>query len=100
MSYGCATTVAEVAVTCAELHGRDTTVGELRELFGDDHVHLALLVDRGRLVAAVERSDLRPELEDTLPARLVGAVEGRVVGPGAPVAETLARMREVGRRRL
>src|SRR6185437_16809922 len=93
-------TVADVAVTYPELHGPGTTVAELRELFLDDHVHVALLVDGGRLLAVVEPGDLRPELHPSLPAWLMGRLADRVVGPATPAAEALARMRRSGRRRL
>jgi len=93
-------TVADVAVTCPELHDAGTTVGELTELFLDDHVHLALLVDGDQLVAAVEREDLRPGLDPDLPARLVGGLDGRIVQPDAPAGKMLAWMRTECRRRL
>jgi CBS-domain-containing membrane protein len=91
--------VANVTVTCPMLHEGDATVGELRAFFRDDHVHMALLVDNGRLVGAVERADLR-ELPDELPARLAGSLEGRVVSPDTPAHSALLAMREAGRRRL
>jgi hypothetical protein len=93
-------TVADVAVTCPELHLPGTTVAEVRELFLDDHVHVALLVDGGRLLAVVEPGDLRPELYPGLPAWLVGRLAGRVVGPATPATHALALMRRNGRRRL
>ena len=94
------TTVAEVAVTCPELHGPLTTVGELDELFLDDHVHIALVVDGRRLVSAVERTDLERRLDPDLPALGAGTLDGRTVPPDALAAETLAGMQRTGRRRL
>jgi predicted transcriptional regulator len=93
-------TVADHVVSHPAVHGCGTTVGELRALFLDDHVHMALLLDGGRLVSAVERQDLNDGLADEAPASLVGTLVGRAVRSGEPVAETLASMRTNGRRRL
>lgn len=92
--------VAAVAITCPTVHPPEATVGDIRMLFLDDHKHMALVVDGPRLVTAVERGDLRPELSDDLPARLVGALEGRTVSPETSALEAFASMRESGRRRL
>jgi hypothetical protein len=56
--------VEHAVLTCAALHGPMTTVGELRRFFADDHVHMAVLVDAGRLIAAVEPQDLDDDLGD------------------------------------
>ena len=93
-------TVAEAAVTCPELHGPLTTVGELDELFFDDHVHMALVVDGRRLMTIVERSDLERLLDPELPALLAGTLDGRTVPADASAIETLAGMQRTGRRRL
>jgi hypothetical protein len=93
-------TVADHVVTHPAVHGCGTTVGELRALFLDDHVHMALLLDGRRLVTAVERQDLNAGLADEAPASLVGTLVGRVVCPGEPAEATLASMRANGRRRL
>jgi hypothetical protein len=90
----------DVAVGNPTLHRSDATVGDLRSFFGDDHVHLALLVDGRRLITTVERRDLDAPLPDELPAHHVGRLGGRVVGARAPLDETLRRMRQQGRRRL
>ena len=82
------------------LHGRSATVGELRAFFLDDHVHIALLVDDAKLVAAVERADLASELGDATPARRVGRLNGRVVPADALLADVLDAMRSSGRRRF
>jgi hypothetical protein len=92
--------VADVAVRRPDLHGCGTTVGELRTLFLDDHMLMALLVDGPRLVATVERGDLHPELPDDLPAHTVGTLGGRTVPPDASAATLLRFMRTTNRRRL
>jgi CBS domain-containing protein len=87
-------------VTCPALHGPATTVGQLRAYFEDDHVHAALLVDGGKLIGTVERSDLPHRLDDDAPARTIAGLDGRTVGPASSVADAVALMRRGGRRRL
>ena len=84
---------------CVKIHGQATTAAELRALFTDDHVHCALLADAGRLVAVVDRDDLRPGPGDA-PAAGYGTLEGRVVHPGADLEATRLSMLQQGRRRL
>jgi hypothetical protein len=93
-------TVADFVVTRPVVHDCRVTVGELKALFLDDHIHMALLLDGQRLVSAVERDDLAAALADEAPASLVGTLNGRAVGPGEPASVTLAAMRASGRRRL
>ena len=93
-------TVADCVVTQPTVHHWRVTVGELRMLFLDDHIHMALLLDGERLVSAVERDDLEVAFDDEAPANLVGTLLGRAVSPGEPAAATLASMKESGRRRL
>jgi hypothetical protein len=92
--------VSEMAVTCPRIHPLSATVGDMRELFLDDHIHMALIVESGRLVAAVQRVDLGPGLADRVPARVIGTLAGRTVRPWASSSETLASMRTSRTRRL
>jgi predicted transcriptional regulator len=94
------TGIADLVVTSPTVHGPGATVGELRALFLDEHMHMALLVEQGRLIAAVERDDLRPELADDMAARCLGTIRGRTVHAEASIADALATMQESGRRRL
>ena len=93
-------TVADHVVTHPAVHDCGTTVGELRALFLDDHIHMALLLDGQHLVSAVEREDLDVRLPDEAPATFVGTLVGRAVPRGEPAAAALASMRANGRRRL
>jgi len=86
-------------VTVPVTHDRNVTAGELRNLFLDEHIHMALLVDGHRLVAAVERGDLDPALPDDAPACGAGALHGRTVRPEADLGALLESMRTTGRRR-
>jgi CBS-domain-containing membrane protein len=92
--------VAEVMIARPDVHGATATVGELRAFFADDHVHMALLVDAGTLVGVVESSDLPASLDDGVPARSVSILAGRTIGPEAPAADAITRMKREGRRRL
>jgi hypothetical protein len=93
-------TVGDHVVTHPAVHDCGTTVGELRSLFLDDHIHMALLLDGRRLVTIVERADLDAGLVDEALASQVGTLAGRVVRPGEPAGAALASMRATGRRRL
>jgi signal-transduction protein with cAMP-binding, CBS, and nucleotidyltransferase domain len=92
--------VADAMVRCPNVHGPSTTVGQLRTFFRDDHVHMALLVDAGELLAAVVRADLSARISDETLARSVGTVNGRTIRPEAPAFGTLKQMKRAGVRRL
>jgi CBS domain-containing protein len=91
--------VAEAVLARPTVHGPATTVGELRAFFRDDHVHMALIVDAGTLLAAVERGDLEAAA-DELPASGVGTLAGRTIHPDVLQPDALERMRREHRRRL
>jgi CBS domain-containing protein len=87
-------------VTRPVVHPPSTTVAELRAFFRDDHVHMALLVDRGRLIGAVERADLAAAVGGDASAEAIATLDGRTIGPDAHLPETLDAMRRDRRRRL
>ncbi|NHA69785.1 CBS domain-containing protein [Phycicoccus flavus] len=91
-------TVADVMLSTPKTHGPDATAGDLRALFRDDHVHVALVVDAGRLLAVVDRDDVCTAPDDT-PAAACGAGAERSVTPGEDVEVLRRRMREQGSRR-
>jgi cupin superfamily acireductone dioxygenase involved in methionine salvage len=43
-------------VTDVKVHDAGTTVREMRALFADEHVHAAVIVEDGRLLAVVDRA--------------------------------------------
>jgi CBS domain-containing protein len=91
--------VAQAMVTSPKVFGPGLSRSDLDRLFTDDHVHAALIIDDGRLVTVIERTDL----EGTRPVTdlcSLGTLAGRVVAPGAPLAAVHARMRQEQRRRL
>ena len=93
-------TVAEAMVTIATVHSAAVTVAEIRTLFDDDHVHAALIVTDGVLIAVIDRVDLGPEACDQDLAVDLGSLSGRVVGPDTPLAQAWLSMLRTGRRRL
>jgi len=90
--------VRDAMITKATVHGPWTTAAELHAYFGDDHVHSALIVDQGRLVAVVDRGDL--ESADDAKAADIGCLEGRVVRPDADLEKTRLSMLDARRLRL
>ena len=100
MEYAARATVAEAMVTAPKVCAADSTVSALRNLFADDHVHAALIVDDGVLVAVVERGDLHASLGAHEPAARAGGLEGRVVAPDAPLQPIHRLMLATHRRRL
>src|SRR5690242_10422101 len=91
--------VGDAMVKHPIVHDASTTVAQLRAFFRDDHVHMALLVHAGKLVAAVERADLAA-YHDGTPARQVAHPGIRTIGQHAAVAEAAETMTRSGRRRL
>lgn len=92
--------VRHAMVTVPKTHTPDTPVEEVRLLFDDDHVHMALVVAGNRLVTTIERSDLVDSIPGTVLAGQVGTLAGRVVHPERPLDEVTTELRRSGRRRL
>jgi hypothetical protein len=77
------------------------SAGQAHELFRDDHLHVLLLLEgAGTLVAVVERSDLAAADGASTPARALGRLTGRTVGPEADLERTRLHLVRSGRRRL
>ncbi len=96
---GPARTVAEAMVTEVGLSARGTTVGELRALFCDEHVHAAVVVEDGVLLAVVDRADLEGARDEDV-ALPRGGLRSRTIGPGADLEHARHLMLAAGRRRL
>jgi FdhD protein len=92
--------VADTLVTCPTLHGPDATVEDVRRFLLGDRVHMALVVDGARLLAAIEREDLDSGLPAGAPARSLGSLAGKTIRPDIPLPEALAEMHRLRRRRL
>jgi CBS-domain-containing membrane protein len=88
-------------VTVCKTHGPDTLLAEIRTLFDDDHVHMALIVAAdGRLLTTIERADLSEAIPGSTRARHVGTVASRVVGPHQSLEHAMAALKWGRRRRL
>lgn len=91
-------TVADAMVRRPKLFPATATSGDVRDLFRDDRVRAALVVDGDRLLTVVERGEV--EARRDAPARAMGTLRGRTTSPEADLWETWAWMTGVGRRRL
>ncbi len=76
-------TVADEMVRLPKVLPATLTVSGALEAFEDDHVHMLLLGDRGRLVGTLLRADLpaRPSADPVLPYAVLA---GRTVGARLP----------------
>jgi CBS domain-containing protein len=93
-------TAAEAMLTTPARHPLSATVGEIRDFFGDDHVHAALIVSpAGYLEAVVEREDIAGCQAVDAAAAPLGRLAGRTVPAGADLAEVCRAMTATGRRR-
>lgn len=92
--------MADVMVRHPKLCREDSTAGDIRRLFADDHVHAVLIVSGSRLVTIIDRADLAPETADTAAAARLGRLNGRVIAPTAPAGTALRQMVAGSRRRL
>jgi CBS domain-containing protein len=93
-------TVADAILTIATLNGPATTVAEVRAFFEDDHVHAAVIVADGVLLAVIERDDIATAADEHAPAVTFGTLSGRVVAPDESLEQTRLHMVRIGRRRL
>ncbi|MFE7228462.1 hypothetical protein ACFU7D_26945 [Nocardioides sp. NPDC057577] len=91
-------TVADAMVRRPKLLPATATGRDVRDLFGDDHVHAALVVDDRTLLTVIEPHEA--EVSGDAPARTMGTLEGRTVVPGADLWETWTWMTRNGCRRL
>jgi CBS domain-containing protein len=93
-------TAADAMLTIPTRHPLDVTVREVRDFFGDSHVHAALIVSpAGHLAAVVERDDIASSQSSDTAAVLLGRLAGRTVAAGASLTEVHRAMKAAGRRR-
>ena len=91
--------VSDVMIEEPKVLPATAAVADVRSLFESSHVHLAVLVERGRLVTAISREDIPPEVADDSLAAPWGHLEGRVVHPDAEVGPVRDLMLAKGERR-
>ena len=95
------TCVGDGMVARPKTHRPEAQLDEIRSLFEDDHVHMALIVTTdGRLLTTIERPDLAAAPSRSTPAVGLGRLAGRTVGPSDALAAATARLLREGRRRL
>ena len=92
--------VRDAMVRQPKVLGASASIADVRRLFRDEHVHLALLVEAGRLVSAIERADLAASDPAGKAASSVGSVAGRSVAPDTPLRIAAESLACIGRRRL
>ena len=93
--------VGDAMVTRPKTQHPATGVRNIRALFEDDHVHMALIVaGDGRLVTTVERLDLLAAPPRTRDAAELGTLAGRTVRPLDDLDAATALLLRDGRRRL
>lgn len=94
-----ARTVADVLVRSPQLHGPDTTVAQARSALLDDHVHMLLLTEGGRLLGTLVRDDLAAPVDPSGPALTHAVTAGRTVSPTMPAEDARILLVALGQRR-
>lgn len=93
--------VADVMVRFPTTHAAGSRLEEIRALFQDNHVHMALIVAMdGALITTIVRPDLAAALPGSTPARELGTLTGRTAGPADPLDAATAGLLRARRRRL
>lgn len=90
---------ADVMVRVPKVHGPGLTVRECRAVFDDDHIHMVLLVEDGRLLGTLVRGDLPPEVPEPDAALTHARLAGRTVAPTTPAVAARDEMVAAGVRR-
>jgi CBS domain-containing protein len=93
-------TVAHVMVRHPKLCHEDSTIGDVRQLFADNHVHVVLIMSGAQVLTVIDRADLGPDATDSAPAARLGRLGGRVIAPTASADTALQQMIAASRRRL
>lgn len=95
-----AATVTDAMITDVKVSNARTTVRELWELFADDHVHAAVIVEKGVLLTVVVRTDLAGNHHAAAAAARLGSLRGRVVAADANLEQARQHLLTTGGRRL
>jgi CBS-domain-containing membrane protein len=96
-------TAGDLMITAPKVHeAAVTTVADVRAQFESRHVHMVLLVDRGRLAGTVVRDDLQVGTSPATPALAVSRLDGRTVTADAEMSTVHAQLNaaQAGLRRL
>lgn len=92
--------VADVVVRRPKTMPVDTPVRDARAALRDDHVHMLLLTDLGRLRGTLTRGDVPDHADDMALALPYAVVEGRTVGSDLPAEQARLLMISRDQRRL
>lgn len=92
-------TVADAMVRRPKVLPATATGRDVRDLFHDDHVQAALVVDADTLLSVIERQDLA-EASDDEPVTTLGTLSDRTTGPQEDLWTTWTWMTSAGIRRL
>ena len=95
-----ATHVADAMIRRPKIHPPSLTVGESQAVFTDEHVHMLLLVENGRLLGTIVRDDLPAGVPPSAPALAHASLEGRTVAPQESIDQVRTEMLAMGIRRL
>jgi len=93
-------TVARVMLTIPKTLNLSATVDIARAALADDHVHMLLLVDDGKLFGTITAGDLVSADDPDSPAVAFSSLRGRIVRPDQQASVVQASMIATGRRRL
>lgn len=98
--FGTEPTAADAAIRFPKQLTTSATVGELRRLFEDEHVHAALLVEDGVLISVIQRSDLNNLMAHDTPVSGLGQLSGRIIDGQKSLESAYRLMIAAGQRRL
>ena len=91
--------VLDVLVQLPKTISPRATVSTARAAFADDHVHMLLLTEDGRLLGTLVTRDLPGSAADDAPAFNYATLEGRTVPPHLPAEEARQLLLSTGQRR-
>lgn len=100
MPAGLRETSADVMLSTPKTLPARASVDDVRAQMADDHVHMVLLTDGGKLRGTVVRTDLPPSGSGHEAALGWAVLRDRTVHPDAPVALVRARLNHTRTRRL
>jgi CBS-domain-containing membrane protein len=91
--------VLDVVVRLPKTMGPRATVAEARAAFADDHVHMLLLTDKGRLLGTLVPSDLPASGAFDTPATGYATLDGRTVPTSLSAENARQLLLTTGQRR-
>ena len=93
-------TVADVIVRLPKTLSPGTSVAQARAAFADDHVHMLLLTENGRLKGTLVRTDLADHLDGIEAALPHSRIVGRTIPADTPAELARAILLACGQRRF